>query len=140
MDDEPLRFVVYAKPEPQGSTRAFMRRGMRFPVVISDNKGLKSYRQQVSLCAIGAMNANGRQPIPRKVPVGVKLRFYFKRPESKSKKSEMVVRPDVDKISRSVFDALTGIVYFDDSQVVSLDAKKEYGLPERTEITVEASQ
>lgn len=33
---------------------------------------------------------------------------------------------DIDKLSRSILDALTGIVYEDDSQVVILNARKEY--------------
>jgi Holliday junction resolvase RusA-like endonuclease len=35
-------------------------------------------------------------------------------------------RPDLDKLSRAVLDALTMIVYRDDGQVVMLDATKRY--------------
>ena len=37
------------------------------------------------------------------------------------------VRPDLDKLCRAVLDALTGIAYKDDQQVVSLFATKSYG-------------
>ena len=38
-------------------------------------------------------------------------------------------RPDLNKLSRACLDALTGIVWRDDSQVVRLEAEKEYGVP-----------
>jgi crossover junction endodeoxyribonuclease RusA len=131
-----IKFTVYAKPEPQGSMKAFMRKGMRFPIVTSDNKSLKSYRQQVALCAITAMSESGSTIIPRKTQVELTARFYFQRPSSKSKKAAMVVRPDLDKILRSCGDAITGICFEDDSQITDVKAKKRYGIPERTEIEV----
>src|ERR1017187_9015348 len=101
-----VMFTVYAKPEPQGSTKAFMRKGARFPVVTSDNKNLKSYRQQVAIVALGAMRDAKLEPIERKMPVEMSLRFYLARPASKSKKASPVVKPDLDKLVRGIFDAI----------------------------------
>jgi hypothetical protein len=44
------------------------------------------------------------------------------------------VKPDLDKCIRALNDALTGILWVDDGQVVGVSAKKLYGLPERTEV------
>lgn len=133
-----ISFTVYAKPEPQGSSRAFIPKGWKRPIVTSDNKGLKSYRQQVSIVALEAMReARALEQIPSKAPMSLTLRFYFKRPKSKSKKATPTVRPDIDKVCRAVGDALSGICYQDDSQITSLHAEKYYGEPERTEIQVE---
>lgn len=41
----------------------------------------------------------------------------------------MIQRPDIDKLCRAVLDGLTGVVFKDDSQVVSLYALKERALP-----------
>ena len=38
-----------------------------------------------------------------------------------------VTRPDVDKLLRAVLDAITGIVFMDDSQVVKAEASKVFG-------------
>jgi Holliday junction resolvase RusA-like endonuclease len=38
-------------------------------------------------------------------------------------------KPDVDKLSRGVMDALTGIIFRDDSCVVTKRASKRYGRP-----------
>jgi crossover junction endodeoxyribonuclease RusA len=131
-----VKFTVYAKPEPQGSSRAFIPRGWKRPIVTSDNKDLKSYRQQVSIEAMSMMREHGLEPIPPKQAVSLTLRFFFKRPKSKSKKATPTVRPDIDKVCRSVGDALSGICYQDDSQITRLVAEKFYDQPERTEIEV----
>jgi hypothetical protein len=39
---------------------------------------------------------------------------------------EHVVKPDLDKLVRAVGDALTGILYRDDAQIVSLNASKRF--------------
>ena len=129
-----IKFTVFCRPQPQGSIRAFTPKGWNRPVLTSDNKDLKSYRQQVSIVALAAMRDLGMEPIPAKQAVSLTAKFYFQRPKSKKKDAAMTVRPDLDKIVRSTFDALTGIVFGDDSQVTELTATKIYGVPERVEI------
>ena len=129
-----VKFTVYAKPEPQGSTRAFVIKGRA--VTTSTNKNLKCYRQQVSLSAVAAMNEPGAELILRKNPVRLTVAFYFSRPVSKSKKAFPTVKPDIDKLIRAVGDALTGICYADDSQIIDVQAFKFYDSPERTVIEV----
>lgn len=41
-----------------------------------------------------------------------------------------VSKPDVDNYAKSVMDALNGIAYFDDSQVVTLTCQKQYSADE----------
>lgn len=48
-------------------------------------------------------------------------------------------RPDLDKLLRAVGDALTGIVWRDDSQVASIVASKVYGPPGATLLVREVS-
>jgi len=136
----PLAFTVYCKPEPQGSSKAFIPKGWKRPIITSDNRELKSYRQQVSVVALAEMRKAGLVPIDSKHRVRLTARFYFQRPKSKKKASPMVTRPDLDKLLRAVGDALSkGIYYGDDSQVTSFgDSEELYDEPERTEITIEA--
>jgi crossover junction endodeoxyribonuclease RusA len=74
----------------------------------------------------------------RHIPVSVAVVFTFVRPASVSqKRTQMVVRPDLDKLIRAVLDALTGVLYEDDSQVVEFDRpRKQYGTRERVEVRV----
>lgn len=138
-----VRFTAYCHPEPQGSSRAFIVKGKWGQAdranITSDNKDLKTFRGEVTREAIRAIAATGHpRPMAAKhVPVSIELDFYFQKPQSVSKKrTEMVVRPDLDKLCRGCGDSFTGVLYEDDSQVISLTARKHYGTPERVEVTV----
>ncbi len=64
-------------------------------------------------------------------PVGIDLHFGLPKPKSAPKKRRVWPdkRPDLDKLTRAVLDALTYVVYADDSQVVEIRATKDYGAP-----------
>ena len=138
---EVISFTVFGKPEPQGSTRAFIPKGWKRPIITSTNKALKPYRQEVSRTALETCQAAGKvMPFGKHEPVELSVNFYFERPPSAPKKRSFpVVKPDLDKLVRAVKDAMSGIVYHDDAQVVGYgNIRKHYGTPERTEITVKA--
>lgn len=129
-----IDFTVYGKPEPQGSSRAWLPKGSRRPIVTSANKKLKPWRQQIAACALEFSEA----AFGSDVPVEVNLRFTFQRPRSVSEKKRpgMTVKPDIDKLVRAVFDGITGILIHDDAQIVRHTASKEYGGPERVDIVI----
>lgn len=60
--------------------------------------------------------------------VDVAVMFYLERPKSKSRKKHPLHlgRPDVDNFAKLVLDALNGIVWVDDGQVVNLFCAKRY--------------
>lgn len=92
-----------------------------------------------ALIAIRGRDAAPREAAPREAALSVTLYFFFARPKSAPKKvREKTTRPDLDKLARSVFDGLTGIVYCDDSQVVRAHLYKSFGEPERIEVRVTA--
>ncbi|HXP82593.1 MAG TPA: RusA family crossover junction endodeoxyribonuclease [Verrucomicrobiae bacterium] len=128
-----ISFTVYGTPVPQGSMKAFLRPGSKFPVVTSDNKKLKPWRQEVTLCAMKVFRA----PVLKPRALWVNVLFFLSRPPSKSVKIEYPgTKPDIDKLLRGVLDALTGVAYEDDSQICRVSVQKNYGRPERAEITV----
>ena len=45
-------------------------------------------------------------------------------------------KPDIDKLLRALLDAMTGVVYVDDSQVACIWATKEYGQTAETVVSV----
>jgi Holliday junction resolvase RusA-like endonuclease len=106
-------------------------------IITTDNKKLKPYRQELTHTVMAALhNAGVVAPMAEKhVPVSVVLDFYLERPASIPKKRTfIVVKPDLDKLVRSTLDALTGTVFLDDAQVVELNVRKHYGVPERAEV------
>ena len=76
-----------------------------------------------TLIAMEARKA-GCQPIEGAIEI--KLDFIYQRPKT-VKRDLPTVAPDLDKQIRSVLDALTGVAYVDDGQVVGIVATKRYG-------------
>jgi crossover junction endodeoxyribonuclease RusA len=121
-----ISFTAYGIPAPKGSTKAFYRPGMRFPVVTDDCKRTRPWAAIIKGAAIDALK--GTVSIPLALgPVSLAVVFYMPRPKSLPKKvTEHTKKPDLDKLVRALKDALTGIVWTDDSQVVQLQARKVY--------------
>ena len=137
---EQLNFTVYCHPEPQGSSKGFpiKRANGKIGVVItSANSKLKPFRHTVAQTAILAAREHGTLPLaPKGDAVRLSLHFYLDRPASCAKRMFPVVKPDADKLCRAVLDAVTGILFADDSQVVAVDLEKHYGSPERIEVSM----
>jgi len=132
-----VEFSVPGCPIPQGSIRAFMPKGWTRPVLTSDNPKLKVWRATVNVAAQSAMRVQCQDRAEKGVPLNITMAFYFRKPTS-VKADSKTTKPDVDKLVRSIFDSLTGVVYTDDSQVVIVTAAKHFGTPERVEIFAES--
>jgi len=119
-----IRFQVHGLPIAQGSQRSWMVNGK--PVITTTAKGLPSWRRLVADVAQRFAPAE-----PWEGPVGIVLDFGIPKPKSapKTRRVWPDKRPDLDKLSRAVLDALTYVIFADDSQVVHLQATKEYGTP-----------
>lgn len=115
-----LSFYVHGRPVPQGSMRAFVTpRGT--PVITPSNgAALNAWRQDIHAAATAAAGTTA----PMVGPVGVMLTFSLHRPKNARAKTWQDKRPDVDKLARAALDALTGVAFGDDSQVVSLTVYK----------------
>lgn len=75
-------------------------------------------------------------------PVSVTIDIIRHLPTSTPKRvveSPDTVKPDVDNVAKSVLDALNGVAYADDAQVVSLcvlKSPRQRGVPDRMRVTV----
>lgn len=122
-----IQFFVPGIPTPAGSKRAFVVKGKP---VLTDSSGAKGkhWRAAVQLAAATACT------VPLEGPLGLFLVFKMTRPAGHSGQHGLkrsapmypVVRPDTTKLVRAVEDAMTGIVWKDDAQVVWQTAVKEY--------------
>lgn len=134
-------FTILGQPVAQGNLKAFTPKGWNRPVLTHSNaKDLKPWRQQIAEKARDEMAKACEgvcDPFDREVAICLYLHFCVTRPKSTSKKvTHVTTRPDLDKYARCVFDALTGTVYVDDSQICRAVLSKSYGNPS-VEITVE---
>jgi Holliday junction resolvase RusA-like endonuclease len=121
-------FVVRGKPVPQGSMRAVSGRGQKAgrTVFLPQLPDLTTWRQ---LVAFTAQRAWRRAPVGNE-PLALALDFYLHRPASAKRVYPCAHgRLDADKLARGVMDALSGVIYHDDAQVVDLMVRKRYGKP-----------
>lgn len=122
----PISFTVYGKPLTEGSVSNFpyKKKDGRMGVRTVHQKGSELYAWRNAI-AEGFLLNGGKMT---EQAVFVDVEFVFIRPKSVSerKRPYMIVKPDVDKLIRAVLDALTGVAYKDDSQVIRVNAVKRY--------------
>lgn len=148
-----LEFTVFGKPETAGSKRAFTLpgKGSGKPRahVVDANPKTKNWQGQV------ATAAKQYWPGPLTTgPVFVKTQFYFVRPKGHygtgrnadklkpSAPKHHTQKPDSLKLMRAIEDALTGVLWRDDSQITDEAHGKRWagpGEPARAEIVVIAA-
>lgn len=112
-----LAFRVIGVPVPQGSKTVFNGRA-----VDSNQKALNPWRRNVKAAAehahMGAAPLDG--------DLAVSIEFQFVRPKS-VRRARPSVKPDLDKLVRAVFDAITESgAWVDDARVVTVKASKVY--------------
>jgi crossover junction endodeoxyribonuclease RusA len=115
-------------PAPQGSKKYVGKNKNDTAILIETCKRLKEWRDLVRNVAIDldAPMIEGA--------VSMSVVFMFQRPSSHFNKKGlkpnapryMTARPDRDKLLRAIGDALTGVLYRDDSYIVDGNTSKRY--------------
>jgi len=131
-----VRIEVYGLPTAQGSKRAFVNKHTgRAHVTETNDSKVKTWREDVKQAALQALDGGARFTGPVKVSVD----FYFLRPKGHYRTGRNAhllkdtappypaSKPDVDKLLRSTFDAITTTgLWEDDCRVVEVWATKRY--------------
>ncbi len=132
-----MTFVVEGEAVPQGRPR-FMRNGHAY-----DPQKSRDYKEQVAFVANWAMR--GQSAFPKGTPLKCAITIWQKIPKRFTKKQKELAendflrptsKPDVDNIAKSITDAMNGIVYADDSQIVELICEKYYAAEPKVMVKV----
>ncbi|MGN7167938.1 RusA family crossover junction endodeoxyribonuclease [Paenibacillus cellulositrophicus] len=132
-----IQFVVYGEPVAQGRPRASTAGGF---VKLYDPTKSRDYKDYVRLAA-----AEYAPPSLLEGPIGMMLTIYRSMPKSFSKRKAAAAeageirptsKPDVDNYLKGVKDALKGVIWKDDSQVVEVFAQKRYSGRPRIEVKI----
>lgn len=127
--NEPLVFSVPGQPQGKGRARSFRHAG---GIGHYTPEKTRSYESLIQGAAIDEMR--GREPSPE--PVEVTIRAVFAIPRSFSKKRREAAlrheilparKPDMSNIAKAVEDAMNGVVFCDDCQIVRETMIKVYG-------------
>ncbi len=125
---------------PQGKARPRFGNGHTYTpakTVMYENLIRACYRRMVKM--LGHEN-----PFQGQVQVYITAVYPIPKSASKKRRGAMLggkllptVKPDLDNVIKAVLDALNGVAYLDDSQIVSLSASKRYGITPRVEVLLE---
>lgn len=137
-----MTFVVHyhieGTPVPKKRPRFSTRNGF---VQSYTDKGTRDYEDHVRQTSIAAMGTTE----PLETPVGVYLYIRLPIPKSYSKKlteacleglEKPIKKPDIDNLAKSLLDGMNGVVFKDDSQIVSLHCTKVYASEPGVDIMV----
>lgn len=111
-----VSFFIPGDPVPQGRPRACLIGGR---VVMYDPKTSKDWKKIVSQVA----SLYCKKPFSG--ALSLELTFWLRKAKS-CKEADPIKRPDVDNLGKAVMDACNGILYKDDSQIISLSVYKRY--------------
>lgn len=127
--------------KPQAWQRAGIQHRRGKPPIIYTPAETRNYKQAITLLAMRAME--GRPPSPYPIVLGCTFCLAVPSRWNKAQRQAALAesrlptgKPDLDNLAKSVKDALTGVAYVDDGQVVALRLRKVYAPIPSTEITV----
>ena len=132
-----IYFVVPGQPQGKGRPRASSRGGF---VRMYTPAATLAYETQIARLA---EIARGDWPVMA-TPMSLRVVAHHPIPISWSKRKQQLAldgelvpgKPDLDNVAKAVLDALNGVVYADDKQVIKLVAEKKYSLDPRVEVYV----
>ena len=123
-----VSFFVPGQPVGKGRPRA-ARRGRHIQLYTPEKTA--SYESLVATAAHGSMR--GAEPIKGACHVDMEIRLMVPVSWSARKRNQALdgqilptKKPDMDNVLKAVFDAINGIVWQDDVQVIQVQASKRY--------------
>ncbi|WP_079708105.1 RusA family crossover junction endodeoxyribonuclease [Paraliobacillus ryukyuensis] len=133
-----IKFTIPGEPVAQGRPRAGKTKYGK--TVLYDPRKSKNYKQYIKLVA--------SQHVPHKQiegQISMHLKIYRQIPKSMTKKLRKAsideihrptTKPDCSNIAKGIEDALNGMIYKDDSQIVDLHVSKFYSENPRVEVEI----
>lgn len=136
-----LYFTVLGPPQGKARARTFYNSKLgKMQSITPDNTILYENLIKVAYNSVSTHIWDDNQPLEMTISA------YYEIPKSASKKSKQLMlenvirptkKPDIDNIAKVVCDALNGLAYRDDKQVVLLRLSKLYGENPRIEVTIQ---
>lgn len=135
-----MRYIIPIPPKPQSRPRFSSRGGF---VKAYEDKDMTAYKKSVRALVLG------KKPVCiEKGPVSVTVRFYIYPPgyllKAKKRYKDLMneriyvdKKPDLDNYFKAVTDAVNGVLYHDDGQIVVMAGQKLYSPNPRIEIEID---
>lgn len=139
---EAICFTVPGKPQGKARARTFYNPKTKGMSSMTPEKTVL-YENLIATCYL---QEAGDERFSDDAYLKVRIQAFYEIPKSstKTKKAAMASgeilpdkKPDIDNIAKAVLDALNGVAYRDDTQVVELQMRKKYSDRPRLEICIE---
>lgn len=139
-----VRFTVFGKPVAKQRPRTV--RGDRYgPKKVHTYTPLRTELQEEKI-ALVYRSYYGRFTFDKGIPLLMTIKYFLEIPKKTGKKERekmvcgelrpVIKKNDVDNVCKLVMDALNGVAYADDSQIVELHGIKYWAEEPRTEIII----
>lgn len=134
-----ITFLVEGKPQGKARARTFYDKRVGKMRSVTPEQ-TKSYEDLIRW----SYKAAGGQYMGKKL-ISVDIQAFYPIPQSlsKAKRNDAIngnirptTKPDCDNVIKAVLDALNGVAYYDDKQVVSVSCNKYYGETGCLKITI----
>lgn len=134
-----VRFYVPGKPQGKARAKTFRNNGVTRTVTPDNTVLYENFiKERYLQFADGTFFDRGTP-----VSLHIVIRFLPAKSEAKSKRARMLngdilplKKPDIDNVVKVICDALNGVAYHDDSQVIFVACAKRYSATEGLEITL----
>lgn len=135
-----IRLTVIGTPAPKGSSRAMLIGGQARLIASGTSANARAQAAWVKAIREAALEVAPNQFYSKRA-LRIAIVFRVARPKGHytprglrpSAPAYPNVYPDIDKLVRCTLDALTGVLFDDDSRIVALSVTKEYAASARTE-------
>lgn len=138
-DLKPVSFFVPGEPVGKGRPRAVGRKRRdkssgQLVGYTAHITPIKTENYEKTVAAAGAQAMQGRAVIAGPVLVEMKIVVTAAASWSKKKRAAALAgevlptkKPDIDNVEKALFDAMNGVVWVDDVQVVNVSKSKRFG-------------
>lgn len=130
---EEVHFIILGRPVGKGRPR-FTKNGHCW----TPDRTV-AYEREIKLAY---WEAYGRRNFSSDKALAVEIVLYYVRPKSMTKAKRLlaqrgilrpIVKPDVDNVAKAILDALNGVAFADDRQIVQVTCEKWYDITEENE-------
>ncbi len=134
-----MKFSIEGEPVGKARPRVYHTNGVTRAVTPEKTK---EYERQAKIAYWGEY---GHRMLYLTEPLSVEIIAEYNIPQSASKKKRAAMlageicptkKPDIDNVVKSILDALNGVAYSDDKQVVRLTAVKRYAEAPKTTVLI----
>jgi len=124
-----MEFTIFGVPVPKGRPRVACRG--KFATMYTPKETRQAEEDFIR------QSAEHKPKKPLEGSLGVMLWFYKKKPKSYPKKvTQWTTKPDIDNLTKLALDAMNGLFYHDDAQIIELYVVKKYDEIPRTEVNI----